>query len=87
LQTVTFIAAFTIDVDAATKLTYPEGWSGPVDDDIAEAAEAEGCLPAKPKAEKPAKPKAEKPAKPKAEKPAAAPAAAPAAPDADAPPA
>lgn len=44
MQTVTFTKAFTIDVDAATKLTYPEGWTGPVDDDIAEMAAEEGCI-------------------------------------------
>ena len=49
MQTVTFIAAFTVDVDAATKLTYPQGWTGPVDDDIAEAAEAEGAIEGKAK--------------------------------------
>lgn len=44
MHTVTFIKAFTLDVDAATKLTYPEGWTGPVDDDIAEMAAEEGCI-------------------------------------------
>lgn len=59
MQTVTFTKAFTVEVDAATKLTYPEGWTGPVDDDIAALAAEEGWIAAKAKAEKPAKAKAE----------------------------
>lgn len=52
MQTVTFKKAFTIDVDAATKLTFPEGWAGPVDDDIAELAAEEGATEGKAKAAK-----------------------------------
>lgn len=48
MHTVTFIKAFTLDVDAATKLTYPEGWTGPVDEDIAAMAAEEGCIEAAP---------------------------------------
>lgn len=52
MQTVTFKKAFTIEVDAATTLTYPEGWTGPVDDDVAVEAEKEGCIEGKVKAAK-----------------------------------
>lgn len=54
MQTVTFKKAFMMDVDAATKLTFPEGWTGPVDDDVVELAAEEGCIEgkAKPKAKR-----------------------------------
>ena len=57
MKTVTFTKAFTIEEDERTKTTYPEGWVGEVEDDIAELAAEEGCIEgkAKPKVAKPAK--------------------------------
>jgi hypothetical protein len=54
MKTVTFIKAFTIEVDERTTTTYPEGWVGEVEDDIAAAAAEEGAVEgkAKPKAVK-----------------------------------
>lgn len=52
MKTVTFIKAFTIVEDERTTTTYPEGWTGEVEDDIAaEAAEAaeEGAVESKAK--------------------------------------
>ena len=57
MKSVTFIKPFTIREDERTTTTYPEGWVGEVEDDIAEAAAEEGCIEAK------AKPKVAKPAK------------------------
>lgn len=51
----TFTAEFTVDIDASTRRTFPEGWSGDVDDEIAEAADKAGvtgkAAPKKGKAE------------------------------------
>lgn len=49
MQTVTFLSAFTVEVDSATSITYPQGWSGPVDDEIADLAAEAGCIEAKAK--------------------------------------
>ena len=49
MQTVTFIKAFTIVEDASTTTTYPEGWTGEVENDIAELAAQEGCIEGKAK--------------------------------------
>lgn len=49
MKTVTFTKAFTIQEDERTTTTYPEGWVGEVEDDIAEAAAEEGCIEAKAK--------------------------------------
>lgn len=57
MKTVTFIKAFTIEEDERTTTTYPEGWTGEVEDDIAALAAEEGVIEAK------AKPKAAKGAK------------------------
>lgn len=61
MKTVTFIMPFTIVEDERTTLTYPEGWVGEVEDDIAEAAAEEGCIEAtaKPKSAKAAKAEAD----------------------------
>lgn len=61
MKKVTFTKAFTVVVDAMTKLTYPEGWSGNVEDDIADAAAKEGCIEGKPKAKGKAEDAAETP--------------------------
>ena len=57
MKTVTFIKPFTIIEDERTTTTFPEGWSGEVEDDIAELAAEEGAVEgkAKPKVAKPAK--------------------------------
>lgn len=54
MKTVKFIKPFTIIEDGRTTLTYPEGWTGEVEDDLAAAAKAEGCIEtkAKPKVKK-----------------------------------
>ena len=39
----TFIRDFTHDIDESTRKTFPEGWSGEVDDDIAAAADDAGA--------------------------------------------
>lgn len=54
MKTVTFIKPLTIVEDERTTTTYPAGWSGEVEDDIAELAAEEGCIEgkAKPKAKK-----------------------------------
>ena len=54
MKTVTFIKAFTIVEDERTTTTYPEGWTGEVEDDIAAEAAEEGCVEgkAKPKSAK-----------------------------------
>ena len=54
MQTVKFIHSMTVEVDSATKLTYPKGWVGEVDEDTAALALEEGCIEAasKPKVAK-----------------------------------
>lgn len=49
MKTVTFIKAFTIVEDERTTTTYPEGWTGEVEDDIAAAAAEEGAVESKAK--------------------------------------
>lgn len=57
MKTVTFTKAFTIEEDERTTTTYPEGWTGEVEDDIAELAAEDGAI------ERKSKPKTAKPAK------------------------
>jgi hypothetical protein len=47
MKTVTFTKAFSIVEDERTTTTYPEGWVGEVEDDIADAAAEEGCIEVK----------------------------------------
>lgn len=49
MKTVTFIKAFTIVEDERTTTTYPEGWTGEVEDDIAAEAAEEGAVESKAK--------------------------------------
>lgn len=49
MKSVTFIKPFTIREDERTTTTYPEGWVGEVEDDIADLAAEEGCIEAKAK--------------------------------------
>lgn len=49
MKSVTFIKPFTIREDERTTTTYPEGWVGEVEDDIAELATEEGCIEGKAK--------------------------------------
>jgi hypothetical protein len=49
MKTVTFTAAFTIEEDERTTTTYPAGWTGEVEDDIAAMAAEEGCIESKAK--------------------------------------
>lgn len=49
MKTVTFLKALTIEEDERTTRTFPEGWTGEVEDDIAELAAEEGCIAGKAK--------------------------------------
>ena len=42
----TFIRDFIHDIDDSTRKTFPEGWSGEVDDDVAAAADKAGATDA-----------------------------------------
>jgi hypothetical protein len=49
MKNVTFTKAFTIVEDERTTTTYPEGWTGEVENDVAELAAEEGCIEGKAK--------------------------------------
>ena len=60
MANVTFLREFSYDLDAATRRSFPEGWSGVVDDDVAAlAAEAGAIEGVKPKGKVSAKPAAD----------------------------
>lgn len=43
MKTRTFTTDFSYEVDDSTRRTFPQGWSGEVEDDVAEAADAAGA--------------------------------------------